>query len=216
MKKNTVAILAAGLLLAMGACAVHAQTVYRIVGPDGRVTFSDTPPMAGAGTAQAGSAGTSLGGTGLPYELQQVASRYPVTLYTGNNCDPCGAGRAFLSARGIPFEERTVTTPEDGEALQRLSGSASLPSLTIGSQQLKGFSDAEWGSFLDAAGYPKTSQLPPGFRPAAATPLVSVQRPAQGTAPATAPGEPGAEAAGRRQRPAPARAPDTNPAGIRF
>jgi glutaredoxin len=157
-------------------------------------------------------------------ELQQIASRYPVTLYTGDNCGPCASGRNLLTARGIPFTERTVTTPEDAAALQRMSGDTSLPFITIGGQQIKGYADTEWTQFLDAAGYPKTSQLPPGYRASAPTPFVAVQRPvsaAPGAAAATTGGTSGestGETFNTRPRPAatPTPVPNTNPANIRF
>jgi len=209
----------AGLLAAGALAPLHAQQVYRIVGPDGRVTFSDKPPEDTKAavkplTPGAAAGGTGGGGSALPFELRNVASKYPVTLYTGNNCGPCGSGRSFLSGRGIPFNERTVTTNEDIEALQRLSGAAGLPFLTIGGQQLKGFSEVEWGQFLDAAGYPKTSQLPPGYRAAPAAPLVAVQAPAPRAAPA-APAPAPTAAAPAAPAPATGPTPD-NPAGIRF
>lgn len=179
-----------------------AQQIYRSVGPDGRTIFSDTPP-AGTGTSGKTAVTTpASGGTdvaGLPFELRQVVSRYPVTLYSGPDCGPCVSGRAMLAARGIPFTERTVSTVEDIEALKRLAAVATLPVLTIGSEQLKGFSDVEWGQFLDAAGYPRSSQLPAGFQLAPATPLVAVhevkpparsasgQRPGSSTAAETTP-----------------------------
>lgn len=207
------------LALATAACAAGAQQVYRIVGPDGKVTFSDKPPVdPGVKAAPAptvplagGAAASAASGT-LPFELRQVAARYPVTLYTGPNCAPCGSGRSFLSTRGIPFSEKTVSTGEDIEALNRLSGgSAALPLLTVGAQQLKGFSEPEWSQFLDAAGYPRTSQLPTSYRPPAATPLVTAQQPLRPEAPA-------AEAAPSAAAPAPAPAtpPGSNPAGITF
>lgn len=220
MKKTTLTLLATGMLLFLGAGAVQAQALYRIVGADGKVTFSDTPPPAGNAKAKPG--GTSTGpaapGGALPYELQQVVSRYPVTLYTGDACGPCGSGRNFLNSRGIPFAERTVTTSEDAAALQRLSGDTSLPFLTVGGQQIKGYSDAEWGQFLDAAGYPKTSQLPSGYRAPAATPLVAVQRPASTAGAPANQGEPGVDTVNTRLRPVPTPRPatDSNPAGIRF
>jgi glutaredoxin len=190
-----------------------AQQVFRIVGPDGRVTFSDKPPVQAGAKTGSGQVAPADGAApaALPFELRQVASRFPVTLYSGADCGPCGAGRAFLSGRGIPFAEKTVATNEDIEALQRLTGGASLPLLTIGGQQLKGYSEVEWAQFLDAAGYPKTSQLPASFRRPPATPLVAVQqRPA--AAPRAA-AEPGAAAAAPSR---PAESPANNPAGIRF
>ena len=102
--------------------AAHAQTVYRIVGADGKVTFSDKPPVTrDEKTTATGRGGKALdiGNAPLPYELSQVVGRYPVTLYTSNNCGPCGPARNLLSSRGIPFNERTITTNEDVEALVR-------------------------------------------------------------------------------------------------
>lgn len=190
---------------------VGAQQVYRIVGPDGRVTFSDRPP-ADARAALAPGVATTGGGSGtaaLPFELRSVASRYPVTLYTGTDCAPCASGRAFLGSRGIPFAERTVTTGEDIEALKRLAGAPRLPFLTIGGQQIHGFSEPEWSQFLDAAGYPRTSRLPNGFRNPPPAPLVAVQQPV-----------PAAGAPEQPQRPQQAQVPPPpagdNPAGIRF
>src|SRR5690606_9609631 len=121
-----------------------------------------------------GAGGAATGGTALPFELRQVVSRYPVVLYSGNDCAPCNSGRNLLNARGIPYTEKTVTTSEDIEALKRLAGEASLPFLTIGGQRLRGFSDAEWTQYLNAAGYPAQSALPSGYRRAAPSPLVAV------------------------------------------
>jgi hypothetical protein len=47
-----------------------------------------------------------------------------------------------------------------------------VPSLTIGAQQLRGFSEADWVAYLDAAGYPRESKLPRNWQAPAATPLV--------------------------------------------
>jgi glutaredoxin len=201
-----------GMCAALMFMAGHAQaqTIYRVVDPDGKITFSDKPPAAADKSMIAGAGGKTAGETGatLPYELRQVANRYPVTLYTASNCTPCGSGRTLLSTRGIPFAEKTVTTAEDSEALKRLSGESSLPFLTIGGQQIKGFSDAEWTQFLDAAGYPKSSLLPAGYRNPAAAPLVMLQKPA----PAAKPEE-------TRAAPVPKSPPvdpQSNPAGITF
>lgn len=153
-----------GLALLLAAGAALAQPVYRHVDKNGKVTFSDQPPAANAQPATPRGGSAAGASAGLPYELRQVAQRYPVTLYTSDECGPCGAGRSLLVTRGIPFDERTIKSNEDVEALQRLSGQASLPLLSIGTQQLKGFSDAEWSQYLDAAGYPKSAQLPASYR----------------------------------------------------
>jgi glutaredoxin len=201
---------ALGLVVGLVSLSGLAQGVYRIVGPDGRVSFSDQPqPSANARPVTGNASGASASGAQLPFELRQISSRYPVTLYTSAECAPCNSGRNLLNARGIPYTEKTLSTAEDAEALKRLTGQASLPFLTIGSQQIKGYSDGEWTQFLDAAGYPKQSALPPGYRRAAATPLVAVQ-----AAAGPAPSAPAQQPAASTEPPvAPAA---SNPAGIRF
>jgi glutaredoxin len=190
----------------------QAQTIYRIVGADGKVTFSDKPPVS---AEQGKIAGTGVGATGgvsgsaLPYELRQIANKFPVTLYTAPDCGPCGSGRALLTGRGVPFSERTVITPEDSASLQRISGDLSLPLLMVGGQKIRGFSDSEWTQYLDAAGYPKTSVLPAGFRNVPATPLVAIQAPAAAKPKAEAPAEPATVAPISGPTP-------SNPAGITF
>lgn len=194
--------------LALICSLAQAQAVYRILGADGRLTFSDKPPLTGQSKRtllpEEHHAAEASNVNVLPFELRQAASRYPVTLYTTDSCEPCEAGRALLRQRGIPFEERTVTTPQDGEVLKRLSGSHSaLPFLTIGGQGLHGFSEVEWSQFLSAAAYPAQSQLPPGYHQPAPQPLAPRQQPVLPTPPATQPG---------KSMPSPA----SNPAGIVF
>lgn len=209
--------------LSLGAAlSATAQGVYRIVGPDGRVTFSDQPPPAtgagrtqgqGQGPAAAPAASSGGGGAALPFELRQTAARYPVVLYTGKDCAPCNSGRNLLNARGIPYTEKTVTSQEDAEALRRLAGEASLPFLTIGSQRLRGFSDLEWTQYLTAAGYPAQSALPPGYRRVPPSALVEVA-PAGAAAPA--PGTARADDPPAAPAEVPVVPPANNPAGIRF
>ncbi len=205
--------LAAGCALVLLAASMsQAQTVYRVVGPDGKVTFSDKPPVSGGNVTATGQGGRAVGvdAPPLPFQLRQVVSRFPVTLYTSSGCAPCDSGRALLASRGVPFTEKTVTTAEDSEALIRVSGESSLPFLTVGSQQIKGYSDTEWAQFLTAAGYPTTSVLPANFRNPPATPLVAVQKPAEPKV--DKPAVPTAPKAPTRPEPSGA----SNPAGITF
>jgi len=207
------ALLAAAAVLALLPVLASAQGIYRIVGPDGRVTFSDKPPTSSEkATALSPSGRSSDGGAAgeLPFELREAMNRYPVTLYTGDNCEPCGAARSLLNRRGVPYTERTITTAQDIEALKRLGMEATVPTATIGGQRLKGYSEGDWSDYLDAAGYPKSSRLPSGYRNAAASPLVSVP-----DAPAAPAARPAAAPPATPSAPAPGPTPD-NPTGIVF
>jgi glutaredoxin len=206
---------------AMLATATQAQQVHRIVGPDGKVTFSDRAPedKKAQSTVLSTASGGAASNPALPSELRQIASRFPVTLYTGESCSPCQQARQLLVQRGVPFTERSVNTNDDLDALRRLSGESALPFGTIGRQQLKGFSDAEWTQYLDAAGYPAQSRLPRGYTQPAATPLAPAKAPTA-SAP-DAPQEAASAPTGRLRRQAPPPPPPggptpSNPAGIRF
>lgn len=198
----------AGLLVT--AASVQAQQIYRIVGANGRVTFTDVPPtnvpqqnIALINTILApGTVNTS----GLSFDLQQIALKYPVVLYTTNSCPSCEQGRRFLMARGIPFAEKTVTSAEEVDAFLKMSGDSPMPYLTIGKESVKGFIEGDWSSYLTAAAYPQSSQLPAGYKYAAAAPLIEKRPPPPPPETASAPA-PAAAQTGPT--------PD-NPAGIRF
>lgn len=198
------------LLLALAATAGPVLAQYKVVGPDGRITYTDRPvappiggqvlPMRAAATAAAAARAP------LPLELRAVSERFPVTLYSSADCPPCDSGRVLLQQRGIPFTERLVASDDDVSALQRLTTGRTVPALTVGAQVLRGFLEVDWQGTLDLAGYPRESKLPRGWTAGPATPLVA-------RAPLTdAPATP-------TVRPAPAAAPQSEPtpaSGIRF
>ena len=172
VRQSAALTLAAVALLALSALPASAQQ-YKVVGADGKVTYTDRPPLAAGDRiskfkAQSGPLNATLA---LPLEVREAAQRYPVTLYVTPDCPPCDSGRQFLRQRGIPHAEKNVTTVEDSETLARLTGARDAPALTIGSQVVRGMSVESWTSYLDAAGYPKESKLPASYQFPAATPL---------------------------------------------
>lgn len=174
--------------------------------------------LAASALLATGSVLAQSGNAQLPYAVAQVAQRYPVTLYASSNCTPCESARAFLSQRGIPFVEKTISSNADLAALKDLTHSTNVPALTIGTQALDGFSSSTWSQYLDAAGYPKTSQLPAGWQNGAASPLAPAQ-PANVAPPSASNAAPAAAAsnASAATEPPVVPAPSaTNPAGIRF
>lgn len=202
-------------LLAL-AVALPAAAQYKVVGPDGKVTYTDRPPTSDAGSRVAPMRGAAPTAPepALPVELRQAQARFPVTIYTAADCAPCDSGRQMLVQRGVPFAEKRVLTDEDTRAYEQITGGRLLPALSVGPQVLRGLNAADWTAYLDAAGYPRESRLPAGWKPPAATPLVEAK-----VAPAAAePSSPREAPAARRPAPAPAPTPPaTTPAtGIRF
>jgi len=185
----TVALLLGGV--AVGAMA---QT-YKVVGPDGKITYTDKPPAANQIKAPTnGAAATAPGVAGVPFETRQAMSKYPVTLYSTKNCSACDNARQALKRRGIPFGEYTVNDDTDFAAYRSRFGATTFPGISVGTKNMAGFSAGDLSGYLDAAGYPAQTHLS-GYSWPAATPLVpasarqgtSAQDADEPAAPASAP-----------------------------
>lgn len=164
----------AGLWLACAAAPAAAQALYKLVAPDGAVTYTDRPPA--GGNLRVESLGRTEGGAGspaLPQALREAAARFPVVLYTLPDCAPCDRGRDLLRSRGVPHEDRRADPAADRDAWLRAVGSLDAPALTVGAQALRGFAAEEWNATLDLAGYPRTSRLPANYAPPEVQPLVA-------------------------------------------
>jgi glutaredoxin len=200
MRASVLLSTAAALLFA--ASAAHA--LFKVIGPDGRVTYTDRPPSPSEGRVQTVNRETGRASDpALPFALRQVATRFPVTLFTASNCgDACALGRSLLNQRGVPFTERTADTEEEREAWPRLVGGSEAPVLKVGEQTLRGYAPVAWGETLDTAGYPRQSLLPSSYQAPGPVPLME----RKAAAPKAVP-QPAA---------APAADPGSNPAGIRF
>lgn len=196
------------LLLALPASA----QLYKIVGPDGKVTYSDTPPPPSqTGKVERKNLGQSNNDANLPYELAEAVKNHPVTLYTTSACAPCDEGRNLLRQRGVPFAEKTVSSNEDQVKLRQIAGSLELPLLVVGRSKQRGYEPGGWQAALSAAQYPESNNLPSNYTWRAPEPVVpppaEPKEAAKNAAPAAPPAPP----------PAPTPPPENNaPPGFRF
>ena len=201
-----------GLLLA---CALPVQAqLYKIIGPDGKVTYSDVPPQ----TKNAKVERKNLGGTGssdanLPYEVAEAAKNHPGTVYTSASCAPCDEARNWLKQRGVPFSEKTVASNDDQTKLKQVAGELSLPFILIGRTKLRGFEPGSVQAALASAGYPESNKLPSNYvfrAPESAAPVVEPK-------PAPVKPRPTAPIADEAKEVRPTPAPENNaPPGFRF
>lgn len=194
-----------GTFVAILLTALPAHALYKVVGPDGKVTYSDRQPGATAGkvTPLTAAGNAAAESAALPPELLKVVARYPVTLFVAANCAPCENARALLRQRGIPHAEKIVQSGDEADALQRLTGTRDVPTLMIGVQAVPGLEPQAWNGYLNAAGYPQQSILPAGYEFPAPTPLLAKREAAEPATPQT-------------EAPLPAGSPTRNAAGIRF
>jgi glutaredoxin len=191
-------------LSAVLASAAHAE-LYKWVGADGKVTYSDVAPPANAKQVEKRALSGGTSGVTLPTELAAAVEQNPVTLYVTKSCAPCDEGRALLKQRGVPFSEKTISNNEDVAKLKQVSGDAQLPLLLISNSKFRGFDRQVWNQSLSNAGYPESSMLPKEYR----YPAV------ESAAPAAAAPAPAAKKNSEKPKPVPQRNSETE-SGIRF
>ena len=162
-------ILGAVLVLA---AAAQAQQMYRWTDKDGRIHYTQTPPPAEAKNIQKKALGAgAVDSAPMPYATQVAMKNHPVTLFTSPDCGSlCDEARETLNKRGIPFKETNLSDDKAVEALKRVSGRTTVPTLQVGSQVSVGLDLPAWKNALDAAGYPSSGPPAPAARKSEAAP----------------------------------------------
>ncbi len=143
-------------LMALGIPAAQADTLYKWVDSQGRISYHDQPPPDGAGYRVE----EKVLGTGNKHQeddtLAKVVEKYPVVLYSVPACGSCDLARAYLQKRKVPFTEQNLdNNPELQQKLKKKIGSLSAPTITIGEKIMKGYVDSLLEGELDEVGYPK-------------------------------------------------------------
>jgi glutaredoxin len=142
------------LLLLVGSTAT-AETLYRWVDEQGRVSFQDKPPIKQPFTREEVK---SASGSGISPGRPQIN----ITFYAIEECDACDLARQDLINRGLSFTE--LNPEEDleiGKSMIERFGKAEVPVLLIGDTMIKGYSPLWLGAELEKAGEPAaTSDLP--------------------------------------------------------
>jgi glutaredoxin len=149
-------------LMAIGIPAAQADTLYKWVDSQGRISYHDQPPPDGAGYRVE----EKVLGTGNKHKeddtLAKVVEKYPVVLYSVPACGSCDLARAYLQKRKVPFTEQNLdNNPELQQTLKKKIGSLSAPTIMIGEKVMKGYVESVLEGELDGVGYPKIETSEP-------------------------------------------------------
>jgi glutaredoxin len=158
------------LLAVILAMPAMADTVYKSIGPDGKVVYSDKPP-ADDGKLQKTLDIRNLPATPLPESvlrfreqvLKSIKSRTadagkprdaskPV-LFMAQWCGYCKKAEAYLAERHIAHDQFDIDTPSGMRAMVEAGLSGGIPILLLGhGQKLRGFTKAAYDSYFGAGG----------------------------------------------------------------
>lgn len=144
-----------------------AATLYKSVGPDGRVSYSDQPPA--NGQVQKTLSFTELPSSPLPEavlryreglekgvqkRLEELARSRSATLqlFTAQWCGYCRQAKAYLAEKGIGYSELDVDSTEGQQAYAALGRGSGVPLLAWKGERLQGYSRGSYDQFLQRLG----------------------------------------------------------------
>ncbi|MBS1143043.1 MAG: hypothetical protein H6R14_449 [Proteobacteria bacterium] len=150
-------LLFAGLLV--GGTA-GADNVYRSVGPDGRVTYSDHPPT--TGKVQKIYSFENLPASPVPEStlnfrqdaeksMKKRLAAQPASgtvLYSAEWCGYCRKAKAYLNNRGVAYQEIDIDTPDGKQAFSAVGRGGGIPLLIANGQRVQGFTAAAYDALF--------------------------------------------------------------------
>lgn len=164
--KHFFRLVIAMLVISSAHAAPGAQTLYKSVGPDGKIDYSDRPPTDGhiEKTMQFENLPSSaVPGLSSSYVEQlrrlkasQAASAPSrgVVLYAASWCGYCRSARAYLAKRGIAYQEIDIDTTRGKSEFAQTGGGGGVPLLIAADQRVQGFSAPAYDAFFAALKLP--------------------------------------------------------------
>jgi glutaredoxin len=138
----------------------YGGTMYKSVGADGKILYSDQPPT--VGKVQKTISYVNLPATPLPEsvrryrdalekstktrlsESQKSPEGTQATILTAQWCAYCQQAKAYLAEKKIAYKEYDIDTQEGMQALVEFGGGSGIPVLLWHGQKIKGFSAAAY------------------------------------------------------------------------
>lgn len=152
MYRNIILVLA---VLVVYLPAAHAQKLYKWVDQDGNVSYHDREPRDASKyrVEEKRIRGSRQESNG---ELEAIAKKFPVLLYSAPRCSACDLARVYLEKRKVPFSEKNVGDDRDlQQELIKRTGQLTVPTIIVGERVMNGYMETLLGGELDQAGYPK-------------------------------------------------------------
>jgi glutaredoxin len=167
-RRSGIGLLFAGMLsfvALMATTSGDADTIYKSVGPDGKVIYSDRP--AAGGRLQKTLEYRDLPASPLPESVRryreeleagvderlsgQASDGSTARLFTATWCGYCRKARRHLAGRGIAFRELDIESPDGMRAYTSVGGSG-VPVLIWKDQRIDGYSPDAYDAFADSVG----------------------------------------------------------------
>jgi len=142
----------------VAANVAHAQTVYKSIGPDGSIVYSDKPPA--NGKIEKTFTFVDLPSSSVPGMASQPSSSAPmrriapniapgegVVMFSANWCGYCKRAKAYLATKGIPYRSIDIDSASGKAEFTRMHQS-SIPLVFYKGKAIRGFDVAGYDAFF--------------------------------------------------------------------
>jgi glutaredoxin len=150
-------------LLFLVPAAALSQTLYKTVGPDGRISYSDTPPadakvqktmsyspLPASPVAESARRHRAELESSLQRRSSETAtSGEGIRLFTAVWCGYCTKAKAYLGQKGIAYQEYDIDTPAGKSAFAQVGAGTGIPLLLWREKRQQGFSQATYDALFE-------------------------------------------------------------------
>lgn len=145
-----------GILLAFLCLSLSAgaETLYKSIGPDGRIVYSDRPPVdqrtvktLSVMTLPASRVPTSPGSPSQAANPGLLGGD-GVMLFSADWCGYCRKAKSYLADKHIAYREFDIDTPDGRAAYSQAGGGGSVPLLLFQGRKVQGFDKAGYDAFF--------------------------------------------------------------------
>jgi len=126
--------------------------VYKVTGPDGRVTYTDSHSEGDDKTKVEVVKIDSYSSSAEVSSVEDGAALRKVTIFTTEWCGVCRKAKSYMTSHGVAYDEFDIEKSRSAKAKFDQLGGRAVPVILVGKEKMIGFSPSKFEAMLDDAG----------------------------------------------------------------
>ncbi|MDV3242290.1 MULTISPECIES: glutaredoxin domain-containing protein [Methylocaldum] len=126
--------------------------VYKVTGPDGKVTYTDSRAEGGNSAKVELVEIDSYSGSPEVSSVEDAAVSQKVTIFTTEWCGVCRKAKSYMASHGIAYDEFDIEKSRSAKTRFDQLGGRAVPVILVGNEKMTGFSPTKLETMLKDAG----------------------------------------------------------------